>query len=490
MSIIGAKKVERKGLREGLRNRNIVLVVAVIFIVFVFTYFVRIERSITSMVFQGFFITVGRLTQSIQVSLTILTNYLYDLVVDCDQGSVYVGNSVSADITIKNNGNYEGDMTVEWWIEDTGATRYTSASTVVNISSGYMWRATKSLIVPSTTDVGIYYFKTNISTDDYSLSAHDSFEVLNGVTTTPPPVGGGGIGSPSVETTTTIPEDVAEEVGSIEIFYPPHVIVVTNSTKEVNILVKNSGTLVLDKLKLLLRGIELDWVSVYPEEMILREGESNSFRINFSVPIDVTLREYSINVIIESEELEERLDLTFSVIETLKREEFEEKKSELRKTIQTLSEQLESFDEEREDVRSVKDLLTSASERILLAEIYVEDENLEICSELIYEAEGLVVLSENAFNNIKNVKSKSFLPVMLLSFTVASTSLVSILIIRKVGAGKLYKRLMLSVKIKKSKREEVATIMKLLKTLEREVENDKIKLKGLKRKISKSLKSG
>jgi hypothetical protein len=169
VSIIGARKVGRKKSREGLKNRSIVLVVAVVFIIFAFFYFVDTEKKITSMAFQGFFTIVGMLTQNIQGSLTILINYLYDLEVDCNQGGVYAEDSVSADITIKNNGNYGGDMTVEWWIEDTSGTKYTSALTVVNISSGYMWRATKSLVVPSTTNVGIYYFKTNVSTDDYSL---------------------------------------------------------------------------------------------------------------------------------------------------------------------------------------------------------------------------------------------------------------------------------------------------------------------------------
>jgi len=189
-----------------------VLVIIILGFSIILLYFhAIIEFIITSRVYQ--------VLSSISSATVVPSYYLYDIVLVCQQDVVNVGQSISANITVTNNGEYEGDTQIEWWIEDVYGTNYTSGSTIVNISSGETWTSTKSLLVPSYVSAGIYYYKVRIIAETYSNTVYDTFEVQRPTTTTiPAPSGGGGGGGglPTTSETSSIEIIEAEKIGSID----------------------------------------------------------------------------------------------------------------------------------------------------------------------------------------------------------------------------------------------------------------------------------
>lgn len=339
---------------------------------------------------QGLFTLLGDYISSIQTSFSVQTTYIYDISTECQQSTVNPGNYISAKIEATNNGEYEDDVNIEWWIEDSAGAKYTSGSTVVNISTGHTWSSIKSLLVPSYADGGIYYFFANLSVDYYSALAYDTFEVIiippTTTTAAPPP----GI---IATTTTTIPEEIVELIKNLEITYPSNIFIPVGSTHTAKFRLKNAGNVTLRAMSLILEGVYLDWFSISPGMMTLLPGVQRTFEITFSIPDNATIKRYPISATITSEEIEKKVDLILNVVKVLDLRELEEKMTELERKIWILSERAEELEDE-EAMKSIESVLKVSREKIALARIETINKKIDKASQLLYETEYLLDLAE------------------------------------------------------------------------------------------------
>jgi len=364
---------------------------------------------------------------STEMNMTVIPiEHVYDIVIVCEQDVVDVGQSISANITITNNGGYEGDITIEWWIEDASGTNYTSSSTVVNISYGESWISTKSLLVPSTVSAGIYYYKVRVIAETYENTAYDTFEVQVPTATTIAAGPGAGVG---------MPEEV-EKIANIEVVYKKYPIVVAGIPKEYEIMVKNTGDLVLHNLSLYLQGLELSWYSMEPNRVDLEINESVIFKIDFTVPASAEIKKYPVNIVIRSEELEKSIYLTLEVIEILGKTEFEELREQLEEEIREIEEELEELQERGIPIDPLYRLLYKAKEKIGLARSEMEVGNLPEASILINEAKFIIDVIKETIISIRPYQIRPLWMILLIIIIL----IIAIMVIRKIKSEEMKDR--------------------------------------------------
>jgi hypothetical protein len=352
-------------------------------------------------------------------SATVVSDYVYDISTECLQDIVLAGQSISANITITNNGLHEGDINIVWWIEDSHGTNYTSSSTIVNISSGETWSSTKSLLVPSYVSAGIYYFKVNMYVDAYSSVVYDTFEVQSPVTTTASAVGGGrgGGGSPfnfSKKVNVTIP--------NLEILYDRELIVFPGILKFYEIKIKNSGNLTLHNLKLYIQGIELSWFSIEPDSMNLKENEMEIFKINYYLPDSAEIKKYPITILVKSDEIEKEIYLTLNVIKVLDTTEISNKLNILEKQINELEKEINRLRDKGLPVDYLYTLLYDAKNSLELARKNIELGNPKEASELIKHTEIIINSIIDAISEIAPTQIK-------ITWLITLAALITILVI-------------------------------------------------------------
>jgi len=394
--------------------RNIIILVILITILVLYC-FPEIYRT-ALVVFYG----------SMEMNTTVFpSHYLYDIVIVCQEDIVNTGQSISANITVTNNGIFEGDVQIEWWIEDTHGTNYTSGSTVVNIFQGESWVSTKSLLVPSYVSAGIYYYKVRVIAETYSNIAYDTFEVQRPTATTisAPSPPGAGVG---------IPEEI-EKIANIDVIYKKYFTIVVEVPKEYEIKIKNSGDLVLHNLSLYLQGLELSWYSVEPDIVDLEINDSVMFNINFTVPASAQIKKYPVNILIRNEELEKSIYLTLNVIEILEKTEFEKLREELEEEIREIEEELEELQEKGIPINPLYRLLYNAKEKLELAKAEMEAGNLPEASILINEAKFIIDVIKETIISITPYEIRPLWIILLIILVI----MIIIMILRKIKESKM-----------------------------------------------------
>jgi len=312
-----------------------------------------------------------------------ITTYGYDITVECLDASINPNEYTSANVSIYNYGIFEGDIQVNFWIEDSIGTTYSSDSTIINISQDQTWYTVKSLLVPSYASSGTYYFMVRVNVSNYNNTNFCTFEVT--VPTVPPPEV-----PPSAPP--GAPPEEPEKLPTIELKYLTNHIVIPTVPKEYTIEIKNSGELDLHNLTLYIQGLEFDWYSIEPEILDLGVDEIVVFTINYTVPETAQIKTYSINFLIKTDELEKRVPVTLSVIEVKKRSDLEQKIEELEREIRSLEMKIEELRKEGISTDMLTRLLFNAKEKVYFANKELEMGNFEKASELVYEAEILIDL--------------------------------------------------------------------------------------------------
>lgn len=392
----------------------------IILVIVIFSFYIL---SIVLGIIEKFVIT-SMVAQVVSTASSIkvrIPPYLYDIILVCQQDVVNAGQSISANITVTNNGLYEGDVQIEWWIEDIHGTNYTSGSTVVNISYGESWVSTKSLLVPSYVSAGIYYYKVRVIAETYSNTAYDTFEVQRPTATTiSAPPSGGGVGV-----------EVPEKKANVDVIYKKYFTIVAGIPKEYKIKIKNSGDLVLHNLSLYLQGLELSWYLIEPDRVELEINKSVIFNINFTVPASAQIKKYPVNILIKSEELDKSIYLSLNVIEILEKTEFEKLRESLEKEIRDIEEELQGLQERGIPIDPLYRLLYNAKEKLELARSEMEAGNLSEASILINEVKFIIDVIKETISEIKPITMRAFWPVWLVIIIIMMSFIVFLIISRK-----------------------------------------------------------
>lgn len=326
---------------------------------------------------------VGEAPSSVAVTVKAYI-VIYDVVVDCQQSSAGAGQSISANITIANKGNYDGDTRIDYWIEDYYGMNYSASSLAVKIAPGYSWSSIKSLAVPSYLTAGIYSFKAKASAEETSQTAYCSFEVTS-VQAAPP-------------TARYVPP---EKVANVEIQYPIGIIITKNTRKEIEIEVKNSGNVDLHNVGMILQGLPLNWFSISPENITLQQNQKQIFKISLLVPQDAATGAYPIIIVVKSDELERVIHSSVNVVSVLEEAEFQNKKLQIMNETEELFKRLDELEKQGADVSAYRDLVYIIQDKVKDAVAEREKGNLPLSTELLYEALDLLKIAKKLIGGLK-----------------------------------------------------------------------------------------
>jgi PGF-pre-PGF domain-containing protein len=184
---------------------------------------------------------------------------------------------------------------------------------------------------------------------------------------------------------------------AIEVFYPTDVIVFLNTTKEVNIKIKNSGYETLQNLKLIVQGLELAWFNISPSSIDLNPNTTQEFKIELEIPHNALIKNYPVNILIKSDNFERSIQLNVNVLKIYDKNELEAKIEELGKNIKTMETDLEDLNATGKDITTTQLVLTLAKQRLDEAEQEMQIENYEKATELVYEVENTIKIVQSAF---------------------------------------------------------------------------------------------
>lgn len=360
-----------------------------------------------------------------------------------ENGAYGTVNSSTLSHDVWNNIAKDKANKIFWEIEDSYGTNYTSGSTIANISYGETWSSTKSLLVPSSTSAGVYYFKVNLNIDDYSSTVYDTFEVQVPVVT--------------VSTIPTITGGIAQKkIANLEVLYDKELIIFPGIPKVYQIKIKNSGDLILHNLNLYLQGIELSWFSIEPNLVNLTSNESTTFKINYSVPLSAEIKKYPVSILVKSDEVEKIIYNTLNVITILDKTELENKLKNLEKEIADLEKEIVKLRDRGFPVDYLYTLLYNVKSKVILAKKELEIGNLIQASELIKQAEIIVDSIKKLISEITPIQTRIIWLVILTILIIITVYLLSV----KFAKIKI-KKLSKSIKIRKAEIEDLEKIKKM-----------------------------
>lgn len=323
---------------------------------------------------------------------------IFNVSVYCLQNQINRGETIYTVINLTNNGPYEGNVDVDWWIEDDSGNKIVSDSTVINMSIGYTWSAVKGLIVPSGSGAGTYYFKVTAFATGYVGEGQDNFSV---VLPSQPPSGPGNPPSPPPP---TIPKK------EIEIYYPNKITVLVNTSKEFYVVVRNTGAANITNVILILQGLELSWYTITPVNVTLIQNETQVFTINLQVPADAATKDYPVMVTVVSGEIVSPVQFVLSVKRVFDFSEIQEKITITEAEIEILKNETKNLEEKYINVNEINRLLSIIEEKLNATQQEVQAGNPVRASELIYEIEDLIEVVKDA------IKAKQPVEVPMWSF--------------------------------------------------------------------------
>lgn len=179
-----------------------------------------------------------------------------------------------------------------------------SNKTMVYDSQTGTWRAQIGNFVAQTT---AYYY---VIASDGSLTNRTPTTGYDSLVWDFPPSqpGGGGTGG-----IIRIPEPEVGK-GKIEVVeYPVNISIERGGMEFTVVKIKNAGNDTLHNVFITLEGIDLSWYSIDPSKTDIEASKTKNFVIKFIVPLDATVKQYPVNIRVDSDETVERIQTIFEV---------------------------------------------------------------------------------------------------------------------------------------------------------------------------------
>ena len=356
----------------------------------------------------------------------------YDLKVVPLEYVVAQGMLLDFNVIIINMGEVSQDVFLEYWVSSPDGTKYFSSSEFVYtpaLKNLTLWRT--AYIFPDQ-PVGLYFINVRMTYDNVQppLLANATFLVAPGnVTTVKVPIPTGQIIVP-----TPLPVPTANLTASILIEkYSPKISVARNSLKTELVTVRNTGSLDLSNISLMLVGIPLTWFNITPSSYFsLKPNEALVFAITFNIPKDATIGNYSATLIASSNLISDSKQVEIVIYRSMK-ELLEEEISRLEDELASLVIDTKIAEKEGKDVSVVKDMINSIRDEILKARDNLSKENYESAMKNVENAKILLERARDLLSKL-TVKAKAFVIPFWLIAAIAIAILAitgTVLILRK-----------------------------------------------------------
>lgn len=408
----------------------------------------------------------------------------YDLFLQLFEYEVQQGDYLDFAITIDNKGEVSQDVYLEWWVSSDNITYYQESGWIYTPSLSNQ-TITKQAYIFSDQPLGTYILNVKMTYDNIQppLVANATFSVLAKELISPnityPPVIITYPSYPPYALPTALAPKVTERLpADISIVsYRYNISLARGMTKIESVVVKNTGQVDLNNISLFILGIPTAWFKITPESYKTLEPDNSSvFLIEFNIPKNVNIGEYSATLTASSGVVSDQKHITITIfksLEELLKDEIEKLKGDL----QVLEEDIERAEQEEKDVSSVLLYVDEIKTQINLAETNFKNNRTEDAFANVANAENLLDRARSLLAQLEILKIERGFAVpiwlILLAFIFIISISVSLIILSRkkvlpplrpyiIPLGKVVEK----TKEKKSREDLVKEREKLLRMLE------------------------
>ena len=355
-------------------------------------------------------------------------------------------------------GEVSQDVFIEYWVSSVDGTEYFYSSEAVYTPSLANKTFLRTAYIFSNQPLGTYFINVKMTYDYVQppILANATFLVVaRNVTQVERPIQQIPIPTGQIVVPTLLPIPTANLTASILIEkFNPNISLARNSIKTELVTVRNTGSVELSNVTLMLIGFPITWFNITPSNYFsLAPNASVVFAITFNIPKEASIGNHTATLVASSNLISDSKQVNLVIYRSLK-ELLEEEISKLEDDLAQLVIDTKIAEKEGKDVSIVKDMINSIRSEILKARDNLNKENYE---EAIKNVENAKILLERAKDLLSklSVKAKAFI---IPFWFIAS---VAIAILSVIGSFVFLRR-----RLKKEEKIRLPTFLPLIKLAE------------------------
>ncbi|MGC8993285.1 MAG: NEW3 domain-containing protein [Candidatus Aenigmatarchaeota archaeon] len=316
-------------------------------------------------------------------------------------------------ITVINMGEVSQDVFLEYWVSSLNETNktYFYASEAVYSPYSTTKNFLRTAYIYNDQPLGDYLINVKMTYSNVkpSIIANASFKVVSKpIVEIPIPTG-------RIVTPAPIPIVTSNlTAGLIIERYNKNISVARNSFKVELVTVRNTGSLELNNITLLLVGIPLNWFNITPSNYFsLKPNQTAVFAINFNIPSNANLGSFPASLVASSNLIGDQKDVTITIYRSMK-ELLEEEISKVEDEFAELVLNTKIAEKEGKDVSVVKSLITDIEKEIKNGRANLNSEKYEDALKNIENAKLMIERAKDLLSKLE-VKVKAFvIPIWLI----------------------------------------------------------------------------
>jgi len=380
----------------------------------------------------------------------VATGGPYDVRLDLLENEVPLGDYLDFNIVIENKGEVSQDVDLEYWVTDSDNTVWYYKSEAVYVTAFHNHTFPRTAFIFSNQKLGLHTLHVKVTYDlvQPPITKNTTFSVIESIPQPPQPPGPPGPGAPPGAEAPGAPPVAVEEKAKLSIeAYPSEISIESGWARYPTVKVKNVGDKKLNNIRLIVRGIPLEWIKIEPDNVTsLEKNEVAIFSLKITVPPNEKTKEYFFKIIaISDEATDEKAGklIVFSSREELLLYELNKVKREL--------EDLENRTAEAKkngfDVSEVLKLINETHSQITQAEDYIKKKDYDNALDKIIAASNLIERARQLL--IKAPKAKPMvlpgLPLstflIILVILILTITIIVFMIKKKIiDIGKIFKK--------------------------------------------------
>lgn len=336
----------------------------------------------------------------------------YDLKVIPLQYEIAQGEELPFNILIINMGEVSQDVFLEYWVSSVDGTTYFYSSEAVYTPSLTNKTFLRTAYIFTDQPLGTYFINVKMTYDYVQppILANATFLVVaKNVTQVERPVQQVPIPTGQIIVPTPLPIPTANLTASLLIEkFSPNISVARNSIKTELVTVRNTGSLELSNVTLMLVGFPLTWFNITPSNYFsLAPNATAVFAITFNIPKEASVGNYTATLVATSNLISDTKQVNLIVYRSLK-ELLEEEISKLEDELAQLVIDTKIAEKEGKDVSVVKDMVNSIKSEILKARENLNRENYEGAIKNVENAKILLERAKDLLSKLA-VKAKAII---------------------------------------------------------------------------------
>jgi len=208
------------------------------------------------------------------------------------------------------------------------------------------------------------------------------------------------------ETTTEAAEPKYLELTS----YPTLIEIEQGESKETVVSVKNVNDTKSQQVTLSIEGINSTWYTITPSKVTISPSKIKDFKINFTIPVNAKMGEYSGKFVAKSSYKEVKKDFTLKVLPSEeKKKEINSTINELSKNVTALGDEIEKLEEEGYNVTLAQKEFSNLLQLLSQAKTALQNGDFLKAYQLIDDIKDALNSTREVIEDIKKTQKPGFL---------------------------------------------------------------------------------